>query len=1376
MSFKDEIPRGRSDSLFCTPPPDDHVSNDALAGDSTRVGEWSDGGVGVVSPGGEYRDSLFRRKANPDTASRRTDDRKGIRQSTTLAQGERPSHIQEPKDAIPEAPHREQQAMTSRSGSLTTLGETSNASTATAGNYLATYSSTLPYPFTTHSLSTYSSPAPIHRSFDVPPANLPTAQLIDYSSSEEEAETQQVRVPERCRTRTRKKQETKRYKCAEFTDSESGDSDTDTSEHQQRSRKDFPQRFKQTTPSKKKAASTIPDKMVRMDSYTWGASTSSKKRPLPPSPPPASAKRSKQSPFVVESSSEDDRGSDDDDGHKFDRHNVRTPGQPARRGIGELGSDIIPPTSSLQRYGSNTALEGQTMSKTSTVQPSKALNKGRFNMLMAMKLGRATAPNPKLKSPLPTTSPRTDLRDRPLNTTQPGSSQQDVHSPVSETTPMRLQGGRPTQTVHGKIPGQGEGPLQLHRSQIQDPGSIHSNNLQARIQGPSASTSNLTIPRKANATRPQNAANSSSLRNILDTAKAEHRGAAQEPDNIGSEWRTAQAERASSAKPVKNAHRPEVGARYGHTLTARKSNTQERESASSKGAPATTGIKAFQTSVSKSRVSSPAVSLASASKQTQSSSSKAPLAPNSTPSLIRTPAVDLRQFAQNTRQGTTTRPANERRSPVIPRNRTQLAPDVFVEQANDIARSEVAERLMRRAPSPYSIRASNASPPDDGVASQGTVTPNQVQPIASPNGLPQSSMGLVSKAMTRTSEEQPDQRLYATDTGQVGSAGAYPNQQAATPEPNLLLTRLNSLGRVMGAEDSQSQSTSSTVAAAQFRHSTTDADSHGMAPDAVEEMDILVEKCVAHASGIPDPPAASTKPGAKSMPVAVMIRPDRSGAQASTRHASGKSTPTVAPVVGRDTSQTESLAGTAECLQPSSDEHAAETDKDPTTYSSLALKKDENVLVSEAPEPTQLSSGRSSSPVLRQSAERTLETAVDAATSDHKPVGPTGLVEAAPSQPVDNTHDRQDPSASSTSRVTQSAAWSHESASHPPGTDAEIVQIQRAATTVPQLITTEASSPQPMTARQNSTDAEGAPIELLDPTAASEGPAPSLAHEIALPSPTISPTAEPYFEYSIHQSLSSSSSSTTTTEISAQPFTTLDSANSQTSRLFQSAKQQYEILGMQCELTTTKVLDDDLSVHEGVFISIEDPSKILTLRLWVERAEVSVYANTPSPTSTSLLISKTLYALRLWRLVEEAADSDSEDEDEDEDGNEEKEKELIRIYHPLPHICTELHTSLESANRAARRVQIELSHEKEPKSLQAKWQTENLRKLNEKLADLGREFDEVGEDESGSPGLFKYEEGRGRGCWRSVFDGFGLGSYKFELLVTSVRVSGPRNL
>jgi hypothetical protein len=67
--------------------------------------------------------------------------------------------------------------------------------------------------------------------------------------------------------------------------------------------------------------------------------------------------------------------------------------------------------------------------------------------------------------------------------------------------------------------------------------------------------------------------------------------------------------------------------------------------------------------------------------------------------------------------------------------------------------------------------------------------------------------------------------------------------------------------------------------------------------------------------------------------------------------------------------------------------------------------------------------------------------------------------------------------------------------------------------------------------------------------------------------------------------------------------------------------------------------------------------------------------------------------------------------------------------------------------------------------------------LNNKLQTLRNESnDDEGENGGGGVSLFEYEEGRRKGCWRSVFDEFGLGGERFEVLVCRVGVSGPRNL
>ncbi|KAF1925681.1 uncharacterized protein M421DRAFT_423510 [Didymella exigua CBS 183.55] len=415
---------------------------------------------------------------------------------------------------------------------------------------------------------------------------------------------------------------------------------------------------------------------------------------------------------------------------------------------------------------------------------------------------------------------------------------------------------------------------------------------------------------------------------------------------------------------------------------------------------------------------------------------------------------------------------------------------------------------------------------------------------------------------------------------------------------------------------------------------------------------------------------------------------------------------------------------------------------------------------------------------LDQDAISPMETAVDDDISEHASAEPSEVVDAVPSNFVDDSQNIMAPHTSSASDILQRASTETKGSRSPPlGAGTGCTLTQPPATIFPPSITTEPPLSQSTAVVTSSSDTKKASVEHFPPMPAAQTASSSSAVELTLPSLTTSPTAEPYFEYSIHQTISFSPSGTTRTELSAQPFITLDSANAQTDKLFQNARQQYEILSMRCQSTTTKILHTGISVYEATMLSIDDPSKTLTLRLWVERAEVSVYANhTPSASPTAPLISKVLYALRLWRLVDEAtatdSDSDAEDDNEDEEQQKDEGKQ-IRIYHPLPQICTQLHTTLESANRAARRVQIELSHEKAPKPFQANWQAQKLRELNGKLVDLCREVEEAAE--SGAPSLVEDEAGGRRGYWSSTFQ-VGPGGPVFELLVASVGVSGLRNL
>ncbi|KAJ4318864.1 hypothetical protein N0V94_004194 [Neodidymelliopsis sp. IMI 364377] len=308
----------------------------------------------------------------------------------------------------------------------------------------------------------------------------------------------------------------------------------------------------------------------------------------------------------------------------------------------------------------------------------------------------------------------------------------------------------------------------------------------------------------------------------------------------------------------------------------------------------------------------------------------------------------------------------------------------------------------------------------------------------------------------------------------------------------------------------------------------------------------------------------------------------------------------------------------------------------------------------------------------------------------------------------------------------------------------------------------------------------------------------TLPAEITLPSPTTLPTAKPYFEYSIHQTLSSSSASTPvplSTELTAHPLTSPDAANAQLETLFHNTRDSFNLLDLQSTRTTHSFDEHGLATYEAAFTSIEDQSKVLGLKIWVSRNTVGVHANyTPSTFAHARLVSRTVYLLCLSRLVPavpssrtsrvsspsySSSSSSGDDNDDDNLTN----PQTLRIHHPLPSLTAALHTTLDAANRAARRVQIALSHEREPRGMQVQWQTKDLQELDERLERLRRKAENDGavvteEQRADSDNIKEIGDGNAtaKGCWISTFNGLGLGSDKFQLRIEAVRLVGPRNL
>lgn len=254
---------------------------------------------------------------------------------------------------------------------------------------------------------------------------------------------------------------------------------------------------------------------------------------------------------------------------------------------------------------------------------------------------------------------------------------------------------------------------------------------------------------------------------------------------------------------------------------------------------------------------------------------------------------------------------------------------------------------------------------------------------------------------------------------------------------------------------------------------------------------------------------------------------------------------------------------------------------------------------------------------------------------------------------------------------------------------------------------------------------------------------------------TLPTHAEPYFEFSIFQKIWSGSqteSLSPATEVIFRPCTDLDEANSQAERLFNILREQYQqFFQVQCSEWSNKRDEYGCNVLVGTFAPIEYPATKIHIRIWVRRDHVSAYATRgEKEVKHTNFVAKTMYILRLFKLPSPGLDIDREGPSEFSD------HAITRVYHPLP--CTECYTTLEAANRAAKKLQVELSHEKNPKASTKLWQVSNLEELNKKVSDL-----EKAEEEG-----VKY--------WKSLFNGCGLGSAKFELVVEQVRLCGPRNL
>ncbi|OAK97127.1 hypothetical protein IQ06DRAFT_350826 [Phaeosphaeriaceae sp. SRC1lsM3a] len=244
--------------------------------------------------------------------------------------------------------------------------------------------------------------------------------------------------------------------------------------------------------------------------------------------------------------------------------------------------------------------------------------------------------------------------------------------------------------------------------------------------------------------------------------------------------------------------------------------------------------------------------------------------------------------------------------------------------------------------------------------------------------------------------------------------------------------------------------------------------------------------------------------------------------------------------------------------------------------------------------------------------------------------------------------------------------------------------------------------------------------------------------------------AEPFFEYSIHQKIWSGAGDATPdagSELSSS-CTNVDEANAQAKRIYDHLHEQYQqYLSVHFSESSSKRDENGCDQLVGTFAPVDHPGKKCFLQVWVRRALVSTYAGqTPKDVKYTSFISKTVYVLRLFKLMCVPTESEGDKTVAD----------YVRVHHP--HSRTECYTTLGGANRAAKNLQVELSHKSNPSHMDTVWQSKDLAELNQRVMDL----------EAAGDGEAKY--------WKSSFNASGLGSDRYELLVEMVTLCGPRNL
>lgn len=266
----------------------------------------------------------------------------------------------------------------------------------------------------------------------------------------------------------------------------------------------------------------------------------------------------------------------------------------------------------------------------------------------------------------------------------------------------------------------------------------------------------------------------------------------------------------------------------------------------------------------------------------------------------------------------------------------------------------------------------------------------------------------------------------------------------------------------------------------------------------------------------------------------------------------------------------------------------------------------------------------------------------------------------------------------------------------------------------------------------------------------------------------------PLFQYTIWQKFyfnELEEASATPVQIMSRAYTNIDEANKQAKALIEAIRNFTRFYGANIENWYEMRDKHDCISFSGSFTTTNEEKEMEKKyhKIWVEQ-QLVWRPGARVPNGKTPFINKTIYILRLCKLHFPDEDMSSPSPSPSTSpaltpAHRPKPtpiRERLSLTSPsilflLPSPLTETYTVLDLANRAARRLQVALSHKRNPISeAEKKWQEEDNRKLRDQVHAL-------------DPTLGGVE-----GCWKSEFNG--LGGERYGLVVEECGVGGPRNI